>query len=372
MMETLQAAISSAQTDGVTLHPRALIWVQGESDATAAFAPHYASNLAYLISRLRIDIKAPGMMAWIGVNTRFGNGKNPHMPRIIESQKKVAALDSLTQYVDTAGAETLPPNHTHFTSKGTLEVGERFASALLALAPKAKALFNGKDLSGWDGDPNRWRVENGIVVGENPSPAAMAHNSFLIWRAGTVKDFELRATLRVIGDNNSGLQYRSRELREIAPWVVSGYQCDIHPASEHTGMTYEERGRGIFGLNGKDVLVDPEGVLWQLAERPPLKVDVSQWNEYRVIVRGEQIQHFINGRLTSSMVDHHEAKRSLEGLLAIQLHKGNPNRVEIRDLRLVELEPTSPRPFHPGLISSGSVKIEKPRTRSPQGTGPIQ
>jgi hypothetical protein len=69
-------------------------------------------------------------------------------------------------------------------------------------------LFNGRDLTGWDGDPKLWKVENGLVSGTNPAPEAMANNSFLIWRGGKVNDFELRATIRVIGDNNSGIQYR--------------------------------------------------------------------------------------------------------------------------------------------------------------------
>ena len=133
------------------------------------------------------------------------------------------------------------------------------ATAAFAADDGFTPLFNGKDLTGWDGDPALWKVENGIVIGTNASPEAMANNSFLIWRGGTVKNFELRATVRVIGDNNSGIQYRSRELKDVAPWVITGYQCDIHPAIEHTGMTYEERGRGIFGLNGKDVMLDPEG-----------------------------------------------------------------------------------------------------------------
>ena len=81
----------------------------------------------------------------------------------------------------------------------------------------AVPLFNGQDLTGWDGDPKLWKVENGIVIGTNPAPEAMANNSFLIWRGGKVKDFELCATVRVIGDNNSGIQYRSRELPEVTP-----------------------------------------------------------------------------------------------------------------------------------------------------------
>ncbi|MEQ1751149.1 MAG: DUF1080 domain-containing protein, partial [Prosthecobacter sp.] len=90
-------------------------------------------------------------------------------------------------------------------------------TACFAAEGDAVSLFNGKDLTGWDGDPKLWKVENGIVIGTNASPEAMANNSFLIWRVDEVKNFELRATVRVIGDNNSGIQYRSRELKDVAP-----------------------------------------------------------------------------------------------------------------------------------------------------------
>lgn len=245
-------------------------------------------------------------------------------------------------------------------------------SAATAFSAEAgfTSLFNGKDLTGWDGDPKLWKVEDGIVIGTCTGPDAMPNNSFLIWRAGTVKDFELRATVRVIGDNNSGIQYRSRELKEIAPWVITGYQSDIHPAIEHTGMTYEERGRGIFGLNGKNVLLDPEGALWQTGEHAPVKVDVSQWNEYTIIARGNRLSHFINGQPTSELIDHDAKKRALEGLLAIQLHKGNANRVEIKDLRLKALLESPLVTFDPAQLTS-ATKIEKPKTSHPQGTGPV-
>jgi len=234
------------------------------------------------------------------------------------------------------------------------------------------ALFNGKDLTGWAGDPKLWKVEDGIVIGTNPAPEAMANNSFLIWRGGKVGDFELRATMRVIGDNNSGIQYRSRELPEVAPWVITGYQCDIHPAIEHTGMTYEEKGRGIFGLNGHFVMLDPEGTLWRLSEHEPVKVDVSQWNEYTIIARGNHLIHKINGQTTSELIDHDEKKRALEGLLAIQLHRGNINSVHIKDLRLKTLTDGKLIAFDLAKLSAGAKKIEKPRSKSPQGTGPVQ
>ena len=247
------------------------------------------------------------------------------------------------------------------------------ASVLAALSAEEgfTSLFNGQDLTGWDGDPKLWKVENGVVIGTNPSPEAMANNSFLIWRGGTVKDFELRAIVRVIGDNNSGIQYRSRELPEVAPWVITGYQCDIHPAIEHTGMTYEEKGRGIFGLNGHNVMLDPDGALWQLSEHEPVKVDVSQWNEYVIIAKGNRLSHYINGQPTSELIDHDANKRAMEGLLAIQLHRGNPNSVQIKDLRLKVLPESPLVPFDAAQLPATAKKIEKPRASRPQGTGPV-
>lgn len=239
-------------------------------------------------------------------------------------------------------------------------------------APKGgfTPLFNGRDLSGWDGDPALWRVENGVVTGTCRGPGQPPHNSFLTWRGGTVKDFELRAIVRVIGDNNSGIQYRSRPLPEVGPWAIAGYQCDIHPALVHTGMTYEEKGRGIFGLNGKDVVLDPEGNRWVIAEREPVAVDVSRWNEYTVIARGNHLIHKINGRITSELFDYDARGRALEGLLAIQLHQGNPNTVEVKQVWLKPL-PTSPvAEFNAASLPPGAQKIEKPRTSNPQGLGP--
>ena len=233
------------------------------------------------------------------------------------------------------------------------------------------SLFNGKDLSGWDGDPALWKVEDGVVVGTCTGPGSMKHNSFLIWRGGEVKDFELRATVRVVGDNNSGIQYRSRELPDVGRWVITGYQCDIHPAIEHTGMTYEEKGRGIFGLNGKNVMLDLGGNRWLLSEHEPVKVDVSLWNEYTIIARGNHLIHKVNGMITSELIDHHEVGRALQGLLAIQLHQGNPNRVEIKDLRIKKLTDGKIVPFIPDELPDGATRIEKPRTRNPQGVGPI-
>lgn len=139
LVEETRKAMATGQEEGVRFRLRALVWVQGESDATEAAAPHYSKNLARILERLRTDLTAPELLALIGVNTRYGNGKNPHMPVVIAQQKELAERDPLTVYVDTEGAETLPPSHTHFTAAGTLEIGRRYAAALLALESQRAA-----------------------------------------------------------------------------------------------------------------------------------------------------------------------------------------------------------------------------------------
>ena len=133
MIDEAKAAIASARTKDITLRPRAFVWVQGESDANAKDAPAYVANLSAMLKSLRTELGAPDLILLLGVNTRFGNGKNAFMPKVVDAQKEVASTLSRTRYVDTAGAETLPPSHTHFTAVGTLEVGRRFAEALLSL-----------------------------------------------------------------------------------------------------------------------------------------------------------------------------------------------------------------------------------------------
>lgn len=133
MIDETKTALAAAKTKGTTLRPRAFVWVQGESDANAKDAPAYAANLTAMLKALRTELDAPDLILLLGVNTRFGNGKNPFMPKVVDAQKEVAAALPRARYVDTAGAETLPPSHTHFTAAGTLEIGRRYAEALLSL-----------------------------------------------------------------------------------------------------------------------------------------------------------------------------------------------------------------------------------------------
>ena len=105
-------------------------------------------------------------------------------------------------------------------------------------ADEEEILFNGKDLDGWKGNPDNWKVENGTIVGTTTDDAPLPFNQFLIWEGDPVEDFELTAELKLTTDgNNSGIQYRAQLRPDIGEYVVSGYQCDMHPAIWANGMS---------------------------------------------------------------------------------------------------------------------------------------
>jgi hypothetical protein len=112
-----------------------------------------------------------------------------------------------------------------------------------------RPIFDGKSLSGWDGDPNFWRVENGSIIGETAKDKQPKQNTFLIWRGGSPSNFELKLAYRLTGFN-SGIQFRSIELPDIR-WAMKGYQADMDGEQMFTGQVYEERGRGFLAMRGQ-------------------------------------------------------------------------------------------------------------------------
>ncbi len=210
-----------------------------------------------------------------------------------------------------------------------------FVASLIASSTNAqdRQLFNGKDLSGWEGSSENWSVEDGCITGVTTNEKQLPYNQFLIWRGGTLKNFELTAKIKQSG-NNSGIQYRSKELKDVGPFSIGGYQCDIHPDPRNNAMLYDERGRAIVAHNGQAVIIDKDGTKWITKETEPVKADVAEWNEYTVIARGNHLIHKLNGQVTADIIDHQESDRELEGLLAIQIHRGPAMKVQIKDIVL--------------------------------------
>jgi uncharacterized protein (TIGR03067 family) len=209
-----------------------------------------------------------------------------------------------------------------------------------------KSIFNGKDLKGWDGDPALWSVKDKCIVGQTTAEHPIKHNTFLIWTNGEVGDFELRCKFRITAQNdkgfaNSGIQYRSKVL-DPAGWVVGGYQADMEAGSTYTGILYEEKmKRGIMAGRGERVLWDSNCVkrvtgTMGTSEKIQGVIKKNDWNDYLIRAEGNHLQHFINGRQTVDVTDDCEAQRATNGVLALQLHQGQPMKVEFRDLELLK------------------------------------
>ncbi len=215
-----------------------------------------------------------------------------------------------------------------------------------ALAKEPKALFNGKDLTGWEGDPRVWSVEDGAIVGHTKD-VPLKNNTFLIWKDGKVKDFKLTAEFKLEG-GNSGIQYRSKVI-DPKEWIVGGYQADMDGINQYTGILYEERGRGILAKRGEQLTIDRDGKKTEKkigdADELAKAIHMNDWNTYEVEVRGARLKHTINGKVMSETIDRDREHRAAEGVLALQVHAKlpEPMKVSFRKIELEELEPRATR-----------------------------
>jgi hypothetical protein len=222
------------------------------------------------------------------------------------------------------------------------------------------SVFDGKTLSGWDGQPGLWRVEDGAIVGETAkemfAPWAFP-NTFLIYRGTTAKDFDLKLEIKLEKGGGSGIQYRSsvgtqpgqvpgkaNEGRDPR-WSMIGPQADFwfpinEQAKDYSGQLYSQNtGLGIVAWRGQ--------VVHSLADKAPQLVGLigdrgklgafvkdGNWNQYTIIARGGVILHILNGQLMAVLVDDDPASsNNVSGLFGLQL-EGVPCKVSFRNLWL--------------------------------------
>ncbi len=212
-----------------------------------------------------------------------------------------------------------------------------------------KSLFNGKDLTGWDGDPSLWSVKDGVLHGETTEQIPANGNTFIIWKDGLVKDFELRLSFRCNATNNSGIQYRSKHITDDNvknKWVVRGYQHELRNENKFpntSGFIYDEGGkRGRICLMGeKASWTDGKKVVEStfLDEAGFQKLmQIDDWNAVVIVGKGNNLKHYLNGKLILDFTDNDTALALAEGVLALQLHAGEPMWVEFKDIRMKEIK----------------------------------
>jgi HEAT repeat protein len=215
-------------------------------------------------------------------------------------------------------------------------------------------IFNGKDLTGWNGKPGWWTVEDGALTSESTTEKACSECNYLVWDGGQPTDFELLADFKLSPSANSGIQIRS----EARPdWDTYGYQADMTGDGELVGFVYHHSRGLIAGRGEKAVLAaDGQKTVERIGDPAELLKHFKQgdWNTYRVVCRGPELALYINGILMCQVTDLHVTQAPARGSIALQMHPGPPMKVQFKNLRLKELKP-APQPTKPnGEPASGS------------------
>lgn len=162
----------------------------------------------------------------------------------------------------------------------------------------------------------QYKVEDGVLIGTTVDGSS---NTFLA--KGPFKDFELEFDVKVDDELNSGVQVRSHLAKEGDPAPegsknnkplpdgrLYGPQCEI-AINGTAGDFYDEARRGTWW----SILTKTEAVRTPEAKAAFKK---GEWNHYRIVVKGDQYQSFVNDVKTADFTQPGDP----EGFIGFQVH----------------------------------------------------
>ena len=202
------------------------------------------------------------------------------------------------------------------------------------------SLFNGENLSNWDGKPGAWEVRDGAIWCTGKSK----DKNWLIWRKEQPADFILRLDFRW-DSGNSGVQVRSDDLGD---WKIFGYQVEVAPRNKmglwhHSLLPAEHpkrKARHLMATVGQVARIAPDGskTVEQKGEPATIQAHFSEheWNTMELIVKGSTLVQRINGVHFATVVDEDTEMSRERGFIALQDH-GKGCVVAFRNLRLKRL-----------------------------------
>jgi hypothetical protein len=145
-------------------------------------------------------------------------------------------------------------------------------------------LFDGQDLSHWRGFqradlPAGWQIDNGTLAfvpgGERGDIVTREQYG----------DFELELEWRIAEGGNSGIMYRVGE-DQPQPWHTGPEMQVLDDDAHADGLIANHRSGALYDL------IDPPSDI----ARP-----VGEWNQVRIVLRGDHIQQWLNGHSTADI-----------------------------------------------------------------------
>ena len=217
------------------------------------------------------------------------------------------------------------------------------------------SIFDGRTLSGWTGNPEVWRVENGAITAESTAEKRVG-STHLIWEGGELADFEMKIEVRLDGDIHSGIAYRSvvaapgpaatgagvpRQTLHVAAdprWTLNGPGLDYDQDRKMAGNV-EDRGtprREIAWRGG--IVQSTTGRRPRLigtvgdADALMAAIKADDWNQVHIVARGHQLTHIINGQVMTVLFDDDTDYFRPKGLVGLQIEQWGVGRVNFRNI----------------------------------------
>lgn len=193
------------------------------------------------------------------------------------------------------------------------------AAALVLAASAARADDTADFLKAdnWEGLTENWKVDGTTVVGTTDKD--LGFNTFLCSKK-PYGDFELSFKVQLKdGKGNSGVQVRSAVV-DPKKYVVAGPQADI--GDVFWGSLYGEKVGG-----------------W-LKKAPKNHAKAAEFNDYKVVVKGNHVTISVNGETTidEDFPDNGGKNPApAAGTVAFQLHAGGPMTVTFKDIKFTDL-----------------------------------
>ncbi len=196
-----------------------------------------------------------------------------------------------------------------------------FADAvkMLPKAEKPIELFNGKDLTGWDGAKQYWSVDDGVIKGANEKPVP---SSTYLFSAKSYRNFRLL------------LEFKQ---------TMSKKHSTMHSAVAALGEQFKDKGGNEHGFRGPLLMFGHTWGIWDAYRRNRIvpggagrKAEKKgDWNLIEILVIGNRIRFVENGTQVFDFTDKPEMLK--KSPIALQLHSnGRPQEFRFRGLVLTE------------------------------------
>lgn len=213
--------------------------------------------------------------------------------------------------------------------------------------PGFARIFDGETFRGWKAaDMSFWSIEDGAITAKITEEHPTKRNHYLVYQGGKLGDFELKLRHRILSshDVNCGFQFRSEIFDGEITDDCRGYQVDNNTGTPWLVRLYDEFGRHTLAWRGEKTVFDPSGEPTTTKDETmggPAWFKLEEWHEYHLICRGSNLILKVDGRLAAEVVDNDPKQQDFSGILALQLHWGEPMTVQYKDIRLKILGPGS-------------------------------